>query len=652
MLSQNDDSTDTGNALFNGTTTYSQQGDGGNVIPGQSQTQLVSVTNISGTSITISPAIYAPQWSSGKSPQMSFSSSLPLNGFGLENLTVDTSSVPSSSQNAAMIQFVWATNSWVKNVSMINSTSGAFHKHVWVADSSHITVRDSYMYGADPSSEGYGVDFWESADNLAENNICQHMPTCEIMEGGAGNVFGYNYAVDNYYNNGDPQWQQCDQFHHNAGDYYNLWEGNIGICHTEDSIHGTAFANTVFRNALSGFDPSTSTTKTQNNLTFNTMGYARYANYVDNVLGYGGHATSYQYNMASTTDCGIGNSGMVFLWGDTGQIGSEYSSTCYGGTLSPPGPVPNDIVSNAGPAFSSMVCGNWDAVTAGIHTCATASSASTYPGLSSPSTSYASYPSFYRSGTPAWWNFPSGLLAPYPGIGSEVTGGNISGTSGTAYLNPAANNYLNNLGGLTNGSTGSLQSSFDGSVYYSGAGTVNLTVATAGSGTGTITGSNCANGNYASATSVTCTATATGGSTLSSVAGTGSASGCTSSPCTFSLTTPSTYTATFTGGTATCGNPYQNGPNYSGSYAVPPTILPLSVGFTSPTTGCAMHATFDGSAPTCSSASYSGSSSLSSSTVIRVIACQTAYTSSSIIGGTWTFTGLAPPPISIIVLGD
>ena len=140
------------------------------------------------------------------------------------------------------------------------------------------------------------------------------------MEGGVGNVFGYHYAVDNYYTGGGyaANWQQCDQFHHNAGDYYNLWEGNIGICHTEDSIHGTAFANTVFRNALSEFDPAITngTAKSTNVLSINNMAYARYINYVANVLGYGGHASTYQYLMSSLTDCGSGSNGIVFAIGD------------------------------------------------------------------------------------------------------------------------------------------------------------------------------------------------------------------------------------------------------------------------------------------------------------------------------------------------
>jgi hypothetical protein len=362
---------------------------------------------------------------------------------------------------AAMIQFVWATNSWVKDVSLINNTgaSDSAHKHVWIASSSHITVRDSYLYGASPTSEGYGVDFWESSDNLAENNICQHLPTCEIMEGGTGNVFGYHYAVDNYYTGGGyaANWQQCDQFHHNAGDYYNLWEGNIGTCHTEDSIHGTAFANTVFRNALSGFDPAVTngTAKSTNILSVNDMAYSRYTNYVANVLGYGGRASIYQYLMSALLDCGSGSSGLVFAIGDSDQ--NVASATCgYGYSVS------NDLTASG----TIMRWGNWDAASGSVRTNSTeaGSNASTYPGLGSPSTSWSSFPSLYMADQPAWWAFPSGSSSPWPGIGPDVTGGNISGAAGHAFLNPAANCYLKVLGGRTDGSSGAL--SFSGKSCY------------------------------------------------------------------------------------------------------------------------------------------------------------------------------------------
>lgn len=48
-----------------------------------------------------------------------------------------------------------------------------------------------------------------------------------------------------------------------------------------------------------------------------------------------------------------------------------------------------------------------------------------------------------------------------------------------------------------------------------------------------------------------------------------------------------------------------------------------------------MFMTLDGSTPTCSSTAYANQS-ISSTTQMRVIACQTSYTSSNVIGGLWT----------------
>ena len=102
----------------------------------------------------------------------------------------------------------------------------------------------------------------------------------------------------------------------------------------------------------------------------------------------------------------------------------------------------------------------------------------------------------------------------------------------------------------------------------------------------------------------------------------------------------SVASSTYSGSGPVCGDPSQTGPNYSGAgpgpggaYYIPPSLV---VGFTVPDT-CTAHATFDGSAPTCSSAVYSGTTTISTATTetIRQIDCQAGYTSSNIIGGTW-----------------
>ncbi len=61
---------------------------------------------------------------------------------------------------------------------------------------------------------------------------------------------------------------------------------------------------------------------------------------------------------------------------------------------------------------------------------------------------------------------------PWPAVGPDVTGGNVANVGGHVYHNPAANCYLNILGGHTDGSSGVL--SFDASNCYSSTPTVSI----------------------------------------------------------------------------------------------------------------------------------------------------------------------------------
>src|SRR5207245_7630948 len=61
--------------------------------------------------------------------------------------------------------------------------------------------------------------------------------------------------------------------------------------------------------------------------------------------------------------------------------------------------------------------------------------------------------SLYLASRPNWWP----AAKPWPSIGPDVTGGNITNMAGHAYTNPAADCYLTVMGGPTNGSGGPLR---------------------------------------------------------------------------------------------------------------------------------------------------------------------------------------------------
>jgi hypothetical protein len=345
----------------------------------------------------------------------------------------------------------------VKNVRSLNNV---IHKHIMFWQSTHNTVRDSYFYGSNPSSEGYGIDSAaDSADNLIENNILQHMATQTITEGDTGTVFGYNYSVDIYFG-GD--WQTADGDHHSAGDSFQLWEGHEGTEFEGDTIHGSSFMVTHFRDYLQGRDPTLKPApKTTATFAYYPAAYSRYYNLVGSVLGTQSYHSHYQNAAASSSDCGNANVSYVsvFVLGYSRQIGAKFDP-CNGDAFS----IPNDLLT----ASTLMRWGNYAACT-GDAACnavrfvagENASGAPTHPGLANPSQTLPA--SFYLSSKPSWWGTIS-----WPAVGPDVTGGNIANVGGHASHNPAANCYLNVMGGKTDGSSGAL--SFNADACYSGGG--------------------------------------------------------------------------------------------------------------------------------------------------------------------------------------
>ncbi len=464
ILDQLDDASDTGNIYVcqssgsNGT--CSQEGSSHNGRAGRSQNQQVIVTSISGSgpwTIGITPGLYAPNWRSSQTPGAWFSSALPVTGIGFEDFSVDARAV--SNVNSGIFYFQNVAYSWIKGVRSVNSTGGsALHKHVWLYQSSHVTVRDSYFYGAGGASESYGVDSaYSSSDNLIENNVFQHIATATIREGDAGSVFGYNYAVDNFYTAGGGDWQQGDAYSHAMGDH-GLWEGNIGSELELDDIHGTSFMYTAFRNYWTGLD--TGGNKSAQTVPVQIYAGSRYVNLVGNVLGKPGYHSVYQTAAASATDCGSMANGNVSIYdiGYSSEMGTRFAplGTCGSGLGA------NFLINDDTVAVSSLMrWGNYDTVNATSRF----SSAEVPTGISpygNPLPASQTLPSsFYLNGKPGWW----GSSVPWPAIGPDVTGG--TGPGGHAYLTPAAACYLNVMSGKTDGTSGPLTFSAD-SCYASG----------------------------------------------------------------------------------------------------------------------------------------------------------------------------------------
>jgi hypothetical protein len=377
-----------------------------------------------------------PNISSGKSPQVWWDNGLPIQNDGIENLSLDHSNTGAAAGTFVLNGY----NIWLKNIRDIKSDN----KHVWLYQTTHVTVRDSYFYAAmHATSESYGIDSFLSADNLVENNIFQHMAFPMMNEGCMGCVQGYNYAVDDYYTGtpqgSSPEWQQASSYQHSVGDAFVLWEGNQGIGMTSDDVHGTSNFGTAFRNYWIGRDTAGGGVKTSQTNAVILNAFNRYYNIIGNVLGTPGYHNAYSTN-APNNSANCNSSIYALGWG--GNCGN--------------GSVPNDTLV----ASTLMRWGNYDTVNAANRFISgeVPSGISPFPN---PVPANNNLPaSFYLPAEPTWWGTVS-----WPPIGPDVTGG--TGPGGHAYLIPAAACYLNVMGGKTDGSSGVL--TFNADTCYSGA---------------------------------------------------------------------------------------------------------------------------------------------------------------------------------------
>lgn len=485
ILDQLDDLNDTGNVYVgceyppsngNNTNCYSgsfpsgsQRGNSATTIRGQQQ--IVTVTacspscpNSGSTTVTISTGLYAPNWASAKLPGAWWASS-PSAMDGVENLSLDDT----SSTAAATVGIVNCYGCWVRGVRSM--TPG--RSHVWIWTSNHVTVQDSYFYGDQQySSDAYGVETFGASDILVQNNIMQRTAVPVLYNSDCeGCVVGYNFSINDKYTS-SPNWQNQSLGFHSTN-MFSLGEGNIGGNLYADNFHGNHNFNTIFRSRYDGYESNDGMLTSSNTIPLRSNPFARYMNFVGNVLGSSGRPQTLYQSTA------------------TNNYASIYWLGFYPETGAPSDPMV---------ATTSFRWGNYDTVTAAVRWCGNSSNSGWSTTCANTSevpaglpvyantipASTALPPSFYLQSKPSWW--PS--TKPWPAIGPDVTGGNIGicsgGTKaslqalsgagcpggtyamavgGHAYSNPAMDCYITIMGGPIEG-TGSVLT-FNASACYS-----------------------------------------------------------------------------------------------------------------------------------------------------------------------------------------
>jgi hypothetical protein len=412
---------------------------------GQQQPQIVtSITGSGPWTVGITPGVRMPNIVSGKTPQVWGNNGLPIHDAGIESVSLDTR----NSGNFANIMCFGCYNVWAKGVRLVGQGLNATGTYeFWAYQSKNVTLRDSYGFGSNATSNNYMLSGFNAADILFENNIKQHMAFAFMGEGCIACVDSYNYAIDDYYTGTSPvgsapDWQQASSYHHGVGDSFFLWEGNEGIGLTGDNVHGTSNLMTAFRNYWNGRDPNGGSVGGKSSQTNAIIldSYNRFYNIIGNVLGTSTYHTVYQCVYNSPATCS--NSGQIY---SVGYTDSATTSEVYTGT-------------------SLMRWGNYDTVNAATRFVSAEVPSGLADGFANTVPASQTLPSsFYLSSKPAWW----GNSIPWPPNGPDVTGGNIANLGGHANHNPAANCYLNVMHGPTDG-TATLMA-FDPNACYSGA---------------------------------------------------------------------------------------------------------------------------------------------------------------------------------------
>jgi hypothetical protein len=508
ILDQKNDSADTGGLFICDDTSFAdcaytgaagQDADGrviGGVAYSQQQVVLVTadVNNGDGTySVSISHPVYFDNVRSGQSPGAYWLSYVQNDG--LENLTVDHGYLTSGPNgNWTAIQMYDCYQCWVRNVRNLNGSRA----DVFIGNSLDDVVRDNYFYGAQHgTSQSYAIEFEEASGVLVENNIFQQVTVGVMFGQGSGNVTGYNYSIDNFYG-GSSIIASYDT--HNAGNEFNLGEGNnfgqIGC----DDLHGSSGMITMFRNIVIGWQSG----KTQSTYPIYPGAKCRAFNFIGNAIGQPNitgnpslapyHTIYDSYATSTTSGVNGGNAATrqsIYVSGWTGLNGA-------GGCLGLA-----DLTAGCDPLVYStlMRWGNYDVASA--YNSAPAGGIRWDAGEASPAAvsyvnanftpSYFSSlahtlpASLYYTSRPSWW--PTAKA--WPPVGPDVSNGNLGicsgtyagaqatnssqctgGTLSTAYAGhansiPAQDCYLNVMHGPPDGTGGVLN--FDANnCYYGG----------------------------------------------------------------------------------------------------------------------------------------------------------------------------------------
>jgi hypothetical protein len=410
--------------------------------------QIVAVTGVSGSSVTVSPGLYGAYTQSPVAVPFNMSASYA----GVENLQVYANNTGYDA-NFGMSACAYC---WVKGVES-NYTDGDQVEVYW---GYRDEVRDSYFSNAYLHTPGTHDSCIQVASKtsgtLVENNIIERGHESVILEwGAAGNVISYNYT-EGEFDNGATSVVIGGIDFHGAHPQYNLLEGNVATEIYGDSVWGSSSQTTAFRNWVVGTNRICTPYSGRGTISCGAQGFqasramqmsylTNHNNYVGNVVGSKQQQALVAYSNAmsqvasveypATRSYDAAAYGWTFGYGEASDDGS--GTGCDGTSGS---------CHVASTSATDLLHGNFN--NAGGAIAWVSSLTQTLPS------------SFYLTSKPAWW----GSL-PFPATGPDVSGG--SGPAGHSYGNPAYNCFVNVMHG-TDGGAGGPYSFNAGTCYGNG----------------------------------------------------------------------------------------------------------------------------------------------------------------------------------------
>jgi len=293
------------------------------------QGQLTMVTNVSGTNITVSPALIFPLKAS-LNPTMSGNANAKCD-MGVENIYFDCSS---STVATYVIQLVSTKGSWVRGCGIYRN----IQYNVYWATSMQCEFRHNTIWQERNGSDGSlshgpnmaGIKLDSCSSNLIVDNIFyQQFPSVQINgsynftnSAAAGNVIAYNFSTQAYNASGYAGVDFEDN--HGPCTQYDLFEGNAAEKFQHDGYYGSGAYVTVLRNRFTGDNPYT----TQNNRAIDICRMARFYNVVGNVLGSPGKT----FTVRSVTEKPGYAARYIFRLGYPNMDSGGYSGTAQSST--------------------------------------------------------------------------------------------------------------------------------------------------------------------------------------------------------------------------------------------------------------------------------------------------------------------------------